>query len=168
MPTADMQRRAQKLAMQASRLADQAGPMTRKAKTTARQGAGSAANWARPRVGHARTWLAVRAARGSVSVQDSIAPRISSMLAATARRLDPPRQSAQRRWPKLMAGTALLAAGAAAAMAMAMRGRQRSVPPPMPPRPPARGGQPSTVLNPSAEAERAGQESEVNGLSRTR
>jgi hypothetical protein len=64
-----------------------------------------------------------------------------------------------------MAGTALLAAGAAAAAAMAMRAKQQNLPPlrPMPSRGTAE--QPSTVLNPSAEA---GRESEVNGLSRTR
>lgn len=169
MPSADMQWRARKIAMQASKLANQAGPVTRKATMTARQGAGGAADWARPRVGRVRAWMAVRAARGSVSVQESIGPRISSMLAAAARKLDPPKQRG-RRWPRVLAGTALLAAGAAAATAMAMRNRQRAMPPPMPPRSPARGAseQPSNVLNPSADAERSVAESEVNGLSRTR
>jgi len=168
MPAADMQWRARKIAMQASKLADQAGPMTKTAATTARQRAGTAANWARPRVGRARAWMAVRAARGSVSVQETVAPRLSAVLAATARRLDPPKPRS-RRMPKLLAGAALLAAGAAAAAAMAMRNRQRIVPPPMPARPSAKGTaeQPATVLNPSAEAERT-RESEVNGLSRTR
>jgi hypothetical protein len=166
MPAADMQWRARKIAMQASRLADQARPMTKNAAKTAKQGAGSAANWAKPRVGRTRAWMAVRAARGSVSVQETVAPRVSAMLAATARRLDPPKPRA-RRLPKVMAGTALLAAGAAAAAAMAMRTRQRTMmPPPMPPMP-SRGSadQSSAVLNPSAEAQ---SESEVNGLSRTR
>jgi hypothetical protein len=169
MPAADMQWRARKIALQASKLADQAGPMTRKAALTARQGAGSAANWARPRVGRARAWMAVRAARGSVAVQESVAPRVSSMLAAVARRLDPPKPHS-RRWPKVLAGTALLAAGAAAATAMAMRNRPRSLAMPTPQRPPARTPEqaPSTVLNPSAEAERAKKETDVNGLSRTR
>lgn len=168
MPSADMQWRARKIAIQASKLAEQARPATRKAAMTARQSAGDAANWAKPRVGRVRSWMAVRAARGSVSVQESIAPKVSSVLATAARKLDPPKPRS-RRWPRVLAGTALLAAGAAAATAMAMRSRQRSMPPPMPPRSPARGAeQPSSVLNPSAEAERARTESEVNGLSRTR
>jgi len=167
MPAADMQWRARKIAMQASKLADQAGPMTKKAATTARQGAGDAANWARPRVGRMRAWMAARAAHGSVSVQETVAPRISSMLATVARKLDPPKPRA-RRWPKVFAGTALIAAGAAAAMAM--RGRAQNMPPPVPQRPPARPGaeQPSRATSPAAEAERTMAENEVNGLSRTR
>jgi hypothetical protein len=169
MPAADMQWRARKIAMQASKLADQAGPMTRKAAMTARLGAGGAAGWAKPRVGRVRAWMAVRAVRGSVSVQESVAPRVSLVLAAAARRLDPPRPRA-RRWPKVFAGTALLAAGAAAATAMAMRSRSRSMPPPVPPRPPAKGSsdQRSQVLNPNADAERTMSDSDVNGLSRSR
>src|SRR6185437_15181341 len=154
MPAADMQWRARKIAMHASKLADQAGPMTKRAAKTARQGATGAAGWARPRVGRLRAWMAVRAARGSVSVQESMAPRVSAMLAATARRLDPPRPRG-RRWPKVMAGTALLAAGAAAATAMALRNRSRRKPPPMSRRQPSNVApdQRSKVLNPSAEAE---------------
>src|SRR5215472_13803713 len=130
MPAADMQWRARKIAMHASKLADQARPMTMRAAVTARRGATGAAGWARPRVGRMRAWMAVRAARGSVSVQESVAPRISAMLASAARRLDPPRPRA-RRWPKVLAGTELLAAGAAAATALAMRNRARPKPPPV-------------------------------------
>ncbi len=169
MPTADMQWRARKIAMQASRLADQATPMTKRAAMTARRGAGGAAGWAKPRVGRVRAWMAVRAARGSVSVQENVAPAISSVLAAAARRLDPPKQQT-RRWPKVLAGTALLAAGAAAATAMAMRNksRARSMARPMPPRQPAgtAPGQRSQAVN--TEAERSKAEAGVNGLSRAR
>jgi hypothetical protein len=71
--------------------------------------------------------------------------------------------------PKMLAGIALLAAGAAAAAAMAMRNRQRSILPPVPPRSPARGmaEQPATVFNSSTEAERQTTGSETDGLSRT-
>ena len=163
MPAADMQWRARKIAMHASKLADQARPMTKKATITA-------TGWAKPRVGRMRAWMAVRAARGSISVQETVAPRVSSALAGVARRLDPPRPQA-RRWPKVMAGTALLAAGAAAATAMALRSRSRRKPPPMSRRPPSNVSnvapdQRSKVLNPSAEAERA--MSDTNGMSRTR
>lgn len=146
--------------MHAGKLADQARPATKKATMTA-------AGWAKPRVGRVRAWMAVRAARGSISVQETVAPRVSSMLAATARRLDPPRPQA-RRWPKVLAGTALLAAGAAAATAMALRSRSRKKPPPMSHRQPNKVApdQRSKVLNPSAEAERA--MAETNGMSRTR
>jgi hypothetical protein len=170
MPAADMQWRARKIAMHATKLADQARPVTKRATLTARQGATGAAGWARPRVGRVRAWMAVRASRGSISVQESVAPRVSSVLAAAARRLDPPRPQA-RRWPKVLAGTALLAAGAAAATAMAMRNRGRKTPPPMSRRQPSNVSnvapdQRSKVLNPSAEAERT--MAETNGMSRTR
>ena len=166
MPATDMQWRARKIAMQAAKLADQAAPVTRKAAMSARQGAGGAANWAKPRVGWARAWMAVRAARGSVAVQETLAPRLSSMLATAARKLDPPKTKS-RRWPKVLAGTALLAAGGAAAAAMALRSRSGAMPPPMPPRPARGSSEQSTVLNPSADAERMA-DSDVNGLSRTR
>ena len=72
----------------------------------------------------------------------------------------------------VLAGTALLAAGAAAAAAMAMRNKRtmRTMPPaPMPSRTPSPGtaGQP-TVLDPAGEPDRPSRESDVNGLSRTR
>lgn len=163
MPAADMQWRARKIAMHASKLTDQARPMTKKATITA-------AGWARPRVGRVRAWMAVRAARGSISVQETVAPRVSSVLAGVARRLDPPRPQS-RRWPKVLAGTALLAAGAAAATAMTIRRRARQKPAPMSRRPPSNVSnvapdQRSKVLNPSAEAERA--MAEPNGMTRTR
>ncbi len=113
-------------------------------------------------------------------MQENLSPRISSMLAATARRLDPPRPSA-RRWPKVLAGTALLAAGAAAATAMAMRNRSRAIAQPVPPRKPAssNGGQRTTMLKPNTQgqsqssqsqstSQRTTTEPDINGLSRTR
>jgi hypothetical protein len=162
-----MQWRARKIAVQAAKLADQAAPLTRRAARTAKAGAGAV--WAKPQVGRVRAWMAVRAAHGSVSMQENFGPRIASMLAATARRLDPPRPQS-RRWPKVLAGTALLAAGAAAATAMAIRSRSRAMPPPVPPRKPANsnGGQRTTVLNPKTGSQRTMAESEVNGLSRSR
>jgi len=171
MPAADVQRRATKIAMQASKLADQARPITMNAAMSAKRQAGSAAEWAGPKVVTIRTWMAVRAARGSVSVQESMAPKVAAMLEATARRLDPPKPRS-RRMPKILAGAALLAAGCAAAAAMAMRNREALMqPPPAPPRPAAAsrgtGEQPSTVMDQSAEAERASSRSDVNGLSHT-
>ncbi len=159
MPAADMQWRARKIAMQASRLADRAGPMSRKAAI-------GAAGWAKPKVGRFRAWMAVRAVRSGVSMQENVAPRISAVLAATARRLDPPAPQA-RRWPKVFAGTALLAAGAAAATALAMRRRSRQALPPLAQRrsPRTAEDQRSKVLNQNADAERA--MAEANSVSRT-
>jgi hypothetical protein len=169
MPAADMQWRARRIAMQASKLADHTKPMTRRAAITARRRAGGAATWAKPRVGRVRAWMAVRAAHGSVSMQNKVGPKVSEMLAATARRLDPPAPTS-RRWPKVLAGTALLAAGAAAAAAMAMRNRARATPPPMPQRQSSNGSSAHrpTVVNPTTGAQRPMSESEVNGLSRSR
>jgi hypothetical protein len=169
MPAADVQRRATKIAMQASKLADQARPITMNAAMSAKRRAGSAAEWAGPKVITIRTWMAVRAARGSVSVQESMAPKLAAMLEATARRLEPPKPRS-RRMPKIVAGAAILAAGCAAAAAMAMRNREPLMPPPVPPRPtPASTGtgEPSTVMNQSAEAERAMSKSDVDGMSHT-
>jgi len=171
MSAADVQRRAMKIAMQASKLADQARPITKNAAMSAKRQAGSAAEWAGPKVVTIRTWMAVRAARGSVSVQESMAPKVAAMLEATARRLDPPKPRS-RRMPKILAGAALLAAGCAAAAAMAMRNREALMqPPPAPPRPTSArtgtGDQHSTVMDQSAEAERASSKSDVNGLSHT-
>ena len=168
MPAADMQWRARKIALHASRLADQARPMTKQATMTARRGVGITATWAKPRVGRVRAWMAVRAARGSISVQEHVAPRVSSVLAATARRLDPPVPQA-RRWPKVLAGTAFLAAGAAAATAMAMRNKSKTMPGNGSQRKPAKGAsaQRSTMTNPSASNQREMSQPGVNGLSRT-
>jgi hypothetical protein len=172
MPAADMQR-ARKIAAQASKLADRAAPMTKRATKTARRRAGNAATWARPHVGRARAWMAVRAARGSISMQETVAPRVSAMLAVAARKLEPPRPQS-RRWPKALAGMALLAAGGAVAIVMTMRKNARMMrsmpPPPMPSETPSRTTtEPqSGVLNSRSEPERRKTEAEVNGLSRTR
>jgi hypothetical protein len=169
MPAADMQWRARRIAMQAAKLADQGKPATRRAAMMARHGAGDAAVWAKPRVGRVRAWMAVRAAKSSISVQESVAPRISAVLAATARRLDPPKPQS-RRWPKVFAGAALLAAGAAAATAIAMRSKSQVMPAPIMPRKPAGGSttdQRTQMTSPASQPQRMG-EPEVNGLSRSR
>ena len=167
---ADMQRQAKKIAIQASKLADEARPMTAGAAKAARERADIAAEWAKPRIGEARVWLAAKAADGSVSVEKKLAPRVAEMLALAAMKLDPPKRS--RRLPMLVAGITLLAAGAAAATAMAMRNRSGTtdaMPPPMPAKPSSTStAESSAVLNPSAEGEHTGTDAEVDGLSRTK
>jgi hypothetical protein len=146
-----MQLRAKKMSHQASKLAEQAGPMAKSAATTARLSAGNAAEWATPHVHRARAWLAVKARHGSVSVQETVGPKVSEMLATTARKLDPPARRA-RRLPKMLAGFALLAAGAAAAAAMAIRNRQGILPIPMPPLQATSPEEPGDALNPGSES----------------
>jgi hypothetical protein len=84
-----------------------------------RRGARSAAMWAAPRVNGARAWTAPRIERSGLAIKDTIAPKISEVLVVTARRVDvaPPR----RRWPRVMAGTALPAAAGAAVAAVLRR-----------------------------------------------
>jgi len=169
---ADMQRRAKKIATQASQLADEARPMTEKAKKnaqrgaeTAKRGAASANEWAKPRVNGARAWMAVRAARGSVAVQETVAPKVSDLMATAAKKLDPPKRRA-RRLPKILAGLALLAAGAAAAAAVAMRNK-RTMTSTMPPPPPMPPSSDATEGNVAGTGQTDPSASDVDGYSRT-
>jgi hypothetical protein len=100
-------------------LARTAVPMVKTAGTTARDSARGAAAWAAPRVNRARAWTAPRIERSGLAIKDTIAPKISETLTATARRVDvtTPRldvNAARRRWPRVVAGTAILAAVGAA------------------------------------------------------
>ncbi len=79
-------------------------PLARSAQLTAGRG-----------VYVARVWAAPRIERTGVAVQEQLAPRVSSMLTATARRVHPTIVRPRRRWPLLVGGIALLAAGGAAA-----------------------------------------------------
>lgn len=102
-------------------------PMAKTAGMTARDGTRSAATWAAPRINGARTWTAPRIERSGVVIKDTIAPKICEALTATARRVDvaaPQLDVAapRRRWPKVVAGTAILVAvGAVAAVVLRRR-----------------------------------------------
>jgi hypothetical protein len=157
---ADMQRRARKIAAQASDLADQARPMTTIVTTRTRRAAADAAEWAKPRVDMARVWMALRMVRGSKAVQKDVAPKVSAMMVSAARKLEPPKRRS-RRIPKAVAGTALLGASAAAAGAVAMRSKRTTATMPPPPPMPARTPSPE---QPSA----ADPTADVNGLSSPR
>lgn len=165
---ADMQRRAKRIAVQATKLAEQARPMTTTATIRTKESAAHAAKWARPRVDVARAWMAVRAYEGSAAVQKKVAPKVSSMMVDAAKKLDPPKRRS-RLVPTILAGASLLAAGAAAAGAMAVRNKRTTTdamppPPPMPARTPP-PGQPGAV-DPNAESGRPSREADVNGRSR--
>ena len=100
-------------------LARTAVPMVKTAGMTARDSARGAAAWAAPRVNGARAWTAPRIERSGLAIKDTIAPKISETLTATARRVDvtAPRldvTAPRRRWPRVVAGTAILAAVGAA------------------------------------------------------
>jgi hypothetical protein len=86
--------------------ADQGIPLARKAGAEAKRQADKTRSWAAPHL-----------ERAGQAVQESIAPRVSSLLSAAARRLEPatPRRP---RWPKLIGASAVTAAASAAAAAM--------------------------------------------------
>src|SRR5215472_5627206 len=165
MPATELQWRARKIVVQASNLADRARPMTRSAALTVRRRADLAAGWAEPGVHRARGWMAVRAARGSVAVRDTVGPRVAAMLAMAARKLEPPKRRS-RMMPMVLAGTAVLAAGAAAVTAVSMRNRNMMRSMAMPPRTASGDADQSAMLSP--EAERARSDADVDGLSTSR
>jgi hypothetical protein len=85
-------------------------PLARNAQLTAKQGVYSA-----------RVWAAPRLERMGRALQDDMAPRMSAMLSATARKVQPARPP-RRRWPVLAAGMLMIAGGgAAAAVALSRR-----------------------------------------------
>jgi hypothetical protein len=108
-------------------LASTVVPMVKTAGLATRDSARNAATWAAPRVNGARAWTAPRIERSGLVIKDTIAPKISETLTATARRVDvnaprPGVTAPRRRWPKVVAGAALLAAaGAAAAIVLRRR-----------------------------------------------
>jgi hypothetical protein len=106
-------RRARQAAAQARPAAAQLKPLARSSTAAARRRAHKTRAWAAPRVEHA----------GQV-LQDSVAPRVSALLSAAARRLEPAKPP-RRRWRKL-AGVAMLAAAAGAVAAVArIRGKPK-------------------------------------------
>jgi hypothetical protein len=92
--------------------ADQVMPLARNAGAAAKRQADRTRSWAAPHV-----------ERAGQAVQDSIAPKVSSLLSAAARRLEPavPRR---RPWHKLAGASAVTAV--AGAVAAAVRGRLKA------------------------------------------
>lgn len=79
---------------------------------------------ARHRANKARAWAAPQVERAGQVLQDSIAPKTSSLLSAAASRIDPA-PPARRRGRKLAGASAIVAAAAAAAGA-ALRARLKA------------------------------------------
>ena len=94
-------RRARRAAARLQPAADQVAPLARKAGAGAKRQADRTRSWAAPHVERA----------GQV-VQDSIAPRVSSLLSAIARRLEPAGRR-RPRWRKLVGASAATAAASA-------------------------------------------------------
>lgn len=92
---------------QAMKAASRAAPYAANAKVSASRGLLSARSWAAPRL-----------EQSAEALQERIAPRMSAMLTAAARRIEPPR-SRRPRWPFVVAG--LVTLGAAAGVAVVKR-----------------------------------------------
>ncbi|HEY7144738.1 MAG TPA: hypothetical protein VH637_10850 [Streptosporangiaceae bacterium] len=88
----------------------------------AKERADSALAWAMPHVDSARLWAAPHVERTGIAMRDNLAPKVSDVLVATARRLEK-EPARRRRWPRRVATMAMLAAAASAVAAVAMRRR---------------------------------------------
>jgi hypothetical protein len=106
-------RRAREAAVRLQPAAGKATPLAKNAARAARHQANTARAWAAPRVGRA----------GQV-VEESVAPKVSSLLSAAARRLEPDKPR-RRRWRKAV-GVSAATAAAAGAFASAVRSRMKA------------------------------------------
>ena len=104
--------RAQELALQAK---EQLTPLARSAQQSATQG-----------VYQARTWAAPRVEQAGVTVQERIAPAVSSAMITTARRMQPVQARSRRRWPAILAGVVTVSAAAVAAILLRGQRANRS------------------------------------------
>ncbi len=108
--------RARQAAAQVTPAAAELKPLARSTGAAARRRVHKTRAWAAPQVEHA----------GQV-LQDSVAPKVSALLSAAARRLEPAKPP-RRRWRKLAGISMLAAAAAAAAGAVAAVVRNRKKP----------------------------------------
>lgn len=141
--------RAQELALQAK---EQLTPLARSAQQSATQG-----------VYQARTWAAPRVEQAGVTVQERIAPAVSSAMITTARRMRPVQARSRRRWPAILAGVVTVSAAAVAAILLRGQRANRSSDEPAndtPPAPPASDEASSNERPETAQAD-------VNGQVRT-
>ena len=122
--------RARDAATQVAPMAKNAVPLAKNAGQSARQSAEDAMAWAAPHVHDARAWAAPRVEQAGLAVRDKIAPAISEKIAPTissalveaAHRLDDT-AAKRRRWPRVVAGIAMLAAACSAVAAAIIRRR---------------------------------------------
>ena len=120
--------RALDTASQVPVMARSAGQTAKSAGLAARQSAEDAVAWAAPRVQDARSWAAPHVEQAGVAVREKIAPAISEKIAPTissalveaASRLDPS-PPVRKRWPRVLAGFAMIAAVGSAVAAVVLR-----------------------------------------------
>jgi hypothetical protein len=146
-------------------IAKNASPMAKNAGRAAKDRADSLMTWAMPYIDNARVWAAPHVERTGVAVRDNVAPKVSSLLVTTARRLEkaPPKR---RRWPRMLGTMAMLAAAGTAAAAVAMRRRAYSLgyEPGNPV--PGSSGPGSATAQETGNGDQAAPEPEVNGQHR--
>ncbi len=80
---------------------------------------------ARRQILKTRAWVAAHVKRSGQVLQDTVAPKLSAMLASAAKRIDPA-QARHRQWKKPVGLATLTAAGGA--VAAFLRGRNKSGP----------------------------------------
>ncbi len=98
--------RARQVAAQA-----QLAPLSASARMSAQQG-----------LYGARVWSAPRLDQMGRTLEAELAPRMSAMISAAARRIDPaPAPAPRRRWPVLAAGIVMIVGGSAAAVLVLSR-----------------------------------------------
>ncbi len=100
--------------------ADQLKPAAAQVKPIAK----STGDAARRQIFRTRAWAAPRVERTGKVIQDSVAPRVSSMLGAAAQKIDPAKPH-RGRW-RLPVGLAAAAAAAASAAAAVFRSRAKT------------------------------------------
>jgi hypothetical protein len=171
--TGAAKQRALDTASQVVPMARNAVPKAKTAGLAARQSAEDAMAWAAPRVRDARSWAAPHVEQAGIAVRDKIAPVISEKIAPTisdvlveaAHRLDDT-QPQRKRWPRVLAGIAMIAAAGSAVAAVVLRrrpdfasfGSQDQVP---------QDAAPAAQGNGSATASAPADDESVNGRNRT-
>ncbi len=134
-----LRRLARRAAARLQPAADQVIPLARDAGAAATRQADRTRSWAAPQVERA----------GHV-VQDSIAPKVWSLLSAAARRLEPGGLR-RPRWPRLVGASAATAAVSAAAAAGGVRGHLEAAAAAVPDQAEAGGTAPATQTAPAPD-----------------
>jgi hypothetical protein len=147
-------------------IAKNASPLAKNAGRAAKYRADSLVAWALPRVDAARIWAAPHVERTGIAVRDSVAPKVSDVMVATARRLEKSAPKG-RRWPRRVATIAVLAAVGSAVAAIAARRRTYSPDfGPVSPVPDSTGPGATATMPETPDGDQAAAEAEVNGQHR--